>query len=155
MRSGRRDKPAYIAWVFATPCDLLCSVAIIECAIKKEVEDLVPLKKPYNVLLQQVFLFLHTHSRATRRQIASSVLSHPVFSTISPGTLDRVIDHLIAGGYVATDGEMLMLGMQLRWNSGNPTGRTSIRLSAAEKIPGRHGGRRRYRQTGRTVCQQP
>lgn len=109
-RSGRRGTAAYIAWVLATPCELLCSVAIIECAIRKEVEDLVPLKKPYNVLLQQVFLFIHTHSRATRRQLASSVFFHSVFDTLPPGTFDRVLDHLVTEGYVATDGEMLMPG---------------------------------------------
>jgi ATP-dependent Lhr-like helicase len=109
-RSGRRGKAAYIAWMLATPCDLLCSVGIIECAIRKEVEDLVPLKKPYNVLLQQTFLYLYTHPRATRRQLTVSLLSHPVFISIPHGTLDRIVNHLIAEGYVTPDGEMLMLG---------------------------------------------
>jgi ATP-dependent Lhr-like helicase len=109
-RSGRRGKAAYIAWVLANPCELLCSVAIIECAIRKEVEDLVPLQKPYNVLLQQVFLYLHANPRATRRQVVSSVCSHSAFSAITPGTLNRILDYLVGEGYVTSDGEMLMPG---------------------------------------------
>jgi ATP-dependent Lhr-like helicase len=111
-RSGRRGKAAYIAWVLATPCELLCSVAIIECAIKKEIEDLVPLKKPYNVLLQQIFLYLYRHPRATGRHLAVFISAQQVFKTIPPAILDRILNHLIAEGYITRDGEMLMLGTQ-------------------------------------------
>jgi len=111
-RSGRRGKSAYVAWVLQNPCELLCSLAIIECAIRKEVENLVPLKKPYNVLLQQVFLYLYTHSRASRKQLAASVLSPPVFRDLDPMILDKIVNHLVQAGYLTTDGEMLMLGTE-------------------------------------------
>ena len=65
-RSGRRGAAAYVAWVLKNPCELLCSVAIIECAMDREVEDLWPPEQPWNVLLQQVFLYLHHRSRAGR-----------------------------------------------------------------------------------------
>jgi ATP-dependent Lhr-like helicase len=109
-RSGRRGKSAYVAWVLQNPCELLCSVAIIECAIQKEVENLVPPKKPYNVLLQQIFLYLYNHSRASRKDLEVSVLSYPVFKDIEPEILDQIISHLLKTEYVTTDGEMLMLG---------------------------------------------
>jgi len=109
-RSGRRNKAAYVAWLLQDPCELLCSVAIIECAMKKEVEPLTPLKKPYNVLIQQVFLYLFRHARASRRQLVRSVLSHTAFAGIRPEMLDRIISHLIAKGYLTPDGEMVMLG---------------------------------------------
>jgi len=111
-RSGRRGKSAFVAWVLQNPCELLCSLAIIECAIRKDVEDLVPPKKPYNVLLQQVFLYLYTHSRVSRKQLAASVLSPPVFREIEPEILDQIVTHLVHGGYLTTDGEMLMLGTE-------------------------------------------
>ncbi len=111
-RSGRRGKSAYVAWVLQNPCELLCSLAIIECAIRKEVENLVPPKKPYNVLLQQVFLYLYTHSRVSRKQLAASVLSPPVFRDIEPKILDQIVIHLVQAGYLTTDGEMLMLGTE-------------------------------------------
>jgi len=111
-RSGRRGKSAYVAWVLQNPCELLCSLAIIECAIRKEVENLIPPKKPYNVLLQQVFLYLYTHSRVSRKQLAASVLSPPVFRDIEPKILDQIVIHLVQAGYLTTDGEMLMLGTE-------------------------------------------
>jgi ATP-dependent Lhr-like helicase len=101
-----------VAWVLQNPCELLCSLAIIECAIQKEVENLIPPKKPYNVLLQQVFLYMYNHSRVSRKQLAASVLSPPVFSAIEPKILDRIITHLVQAGYLTTDGEMVMLGTE-------------------------------------------
>ena len=109
-RSGRRGIAAYVAWLLKDPCELLCSVAIIECAMKKEVEPLTPLKKPYNVLVQQVFLYLFRHARASRRQMVTSLLSHPAFAGIRKEMLDRMITYLIAEGYLTPDGEMVMLG---------------------------------------------
>lgn len=109
-RSGRRDKAAYVAWLLKDSCELLCSVAIIECAMKKEVEPLTPLKKPYNVLVQQVFLYLFRHARASRRQLGTSVLSHPAFANIRPEMLDLIVTHLIEQRYLTPDGEMVMLG---------------------------------------------
>ncbi|MFA4825153.1 MAG: DEAD/DEAH box helicase [Methanoregula sp.] len=109
-RSGRRGKAAYVAWLLKDPCELLCSIAIIECAMNKEVEPLTPLIKPYNVLIQQLFLYLSRHARASRRQLRGSVLSHPVFAAIAPIMLDDIITHLIAEGYLTPDGEMVMLG---------------------------------------------
>ena len=111
-RSGRRGNSAFMAWVLESPCELLCSVAIIECAREKSVENLEPPKKPYNVLLQQIFLYLHHHSRATRRQLAAAVLSPPVFGSLHGAILDKIISHLIECGYLTTDGEILMLGQE-------------------------------------------
>ena len=111
-RSGRRGKSSYVAWMLQNPCELLCSLAIIECAIRKDVENLVPPKKPYNVLLQQIFLNVYNHSRVSRRKLTSSLLSHPAFRDLGQTILDQIITHLIAASYLTTDGEMLMLGTE-------------------------------------------
>ncbi|MEI8331244.1 MAG: DEAD/DEAH box helicase [Methanomicrobiales archaeon] len=109
-RSGRRDKAAYVVWILNDPGEFLCSVAIIECAMKKEVEPLTPLKKPYNVLVQQLLLYLFRHSRASRRQLVKSVLSHSACAEIKPEKLDRIGTYLIDLGFLTPDGEMVMLG---------------------------------------------
>jgi ATP-dependent helicase Lhr and Lhr-like helicase len=109
-RSGRRGKAARVAWVLKDPCELLCSTAIIECAMQKSVEDLRPLQKPYTVLIQQIFLYLHMHPRTTGRKLASSVLSAPVFQNIGAEILDRIVGHLAASGYLTMDGEVIMPG---------------------------------------------
>jgi ATP-dependent Lhr-like helicase len=109
-RSGRRNNAAFVAWLLKDPCELLCSVAIIECAMKKEVEPLTPLKKPYNVLVQQVFLYLFRHARASRRKLVTSVHTHSAFANIRPEMVDRIVTFLIERGYLTPDGEMVMLG---------------------------------------------
>lgn len=109
-RSGRRGKAAYVAWILKGPSELLCSVAIIECAVQKHVEDLRPPKKPFNVLLQQVFLYLHNHCRTTRRDLIAFIFTSPVFGRMDPRILDRILDHLINNGFLTTDGEMIMPG---------------------------------------------
>jgi ATP-dependent Lhr-like helicase len=109
-RSGRRGMAPYVAWVLKDPCELLCSVAIIECAVDREVEDLLPPEQPWNVLLQQVFLYLHSTGRAGRGKLITDLLSRPAFRGISRQALDGVISHLILEGYITTDGEMLMTG---------------------------------------------
>jgi ATP-dependent helicase Lhr and Lhr-like helicase len=109
-RCGRRGKSAYVAWVLQDSCELLCSLAIIECAIRKDVEKLVPPLRPYNVLLQQIFLNVHNHSRISIRQLTISLLSSPVFRDLGQKILDQIITHLISASYLTIDGEMLMLG---------------------------------------------
>jgi ATP-dependent helicase Lhr and Lhr-like helicase len=111
-RSGRRGKAANVVWIVKTPCELLCSVAIIECAMAKTVEDLRPPEKPYNVLLQQFFLFLHRHPQVSRREVIRELVSYPAFGGMDPRNLDRIIRHLVLEGFVATDGEMLMPGTE-------------------------------------------
>ena len=84
-----------MAWILKDPRELLSSIAIIECATEKHVEDLRPLKKPYNVMLQQVFLYLHNHTRATRRELVSFVLTgHHAFVTAAGYIGPKVrVDH--------------------------------------------------------------
>lgn len=110
-RSGRRGRPAFVVFVLETPCHLLCSCAIIECAIARRVEDLHPPDQPYNVLLQQLFLSLQS-GRTGRGTLIKTLLARPAFSGIRKAELERLIRHLVDEGYIATDGEMLMPGTE-------------------------------------------
>jgi ATP-dependent Lhr-like helicase len=109
-RTGRRGKAAYVAWILENPLELLCSIAIIECAVQKSVENLRPPEKPYNVLVQQIFLWLHNHPRTTRRELVSFLFNAPVFSSMDPRIADRILDHLAGAGFLTADGEMIMPG---------------------------------------------
>jgi len=110
-RSGRRGRPAFVAFVLETPCQLLCSCAIIECAIDRRVEDLHPPEQPYNVLLQQLFLSLQS-GRIGRGTLTKTLLARPAFSGIRKEELERLLRYFIEEGYIATDGEMLMPGTE-------------------------------------------
>jgi ATP-dependent Lhr-like helicase len=118
-RSGRRGKPAYVAWVLRDVCELICSAAIIESAMHQAVEPLHPQKRPYNVLVQQMFLFVHRTRRTTRHQLEHSLRSLPPFAGIPSATIDRIITHAIRQGYLATDGDMIMLGERAEQTFGN------------------------------------
>lgn len=109
-RAGRRDRPANVAWLLSDPRELLVSCAVIECAKEKRVEPLVPLTKPYGVLVQQIFLALVSAKRAGRGGLARDLLSLAAFRGIAPGEFDRIVSDLVAGGYLDADGDMLMPG---------------------------------------------
>jgi ATP-dependent Lhr-like helicase len=111
-RSGRREQAAFVAWLLSDPGELLTSCALIECAREKTVEPLLPLEKPYNVLVQQIFLSILFASRAGRGTIARDLLTFSAFAHISSGDMDRILDHLVSAGYLAADGEILMPGME-------------------------------------------
>lgn len=111
-RSGRRGGSAFVVWILASPDDLLCSCAIMECAIQKEVEHLQPLAKPYNVLLQQLFLLLFHTSRMSRKKLARELRSHPAFSAVPSDMFEEIVSHLVTEGYLAPDGDMVMLGTE-------------------------------------------
>jgi ATP-dependent helicase Lhr and Lhr-like helicase len=122
-RSGRRGKAAYVAWILKDPIELLCSIAIIECAVRKQVEDLRPQKLPFNVLLQQLFLFLHNNSRTTRRDLSAFLFSLPAFGAMDERDLDRILDHLVRNEFLATDGEMIMQGPEAERVFGRSNGK--------------------------------
>jgi ATP-dependent Lhr-like helicase len=122
-RTGRRGKPAYVAWILKDPLELLFSIAIIESAAEKRVEDLRPPRRPYNVLLQQLFLHVYTHPRTTRRDLAALLYSGPVFRETDPRILDRVLDHLIQNEYLTTDGGMIMPGPEMERVFGRSNGK--------------------------------
>ena len=109
-RSGRRGKAPYIAWLLESPCEFLLSVAIIECAVEKDIEKLVPPVLPLNVLLQQILLTLNVRSRVTRRELAQSLLSSPAFASIRPGIFDEILSGLAGLDFLESDGDVLMPG---------------------------------------------
>jgi ATP-dependent helicase Lhr and Lhr-like helicase len=122
-RSGRRTRAAFVFWILRDSRELLCSIAIIECAMRRQVEDLRPVTRPWNVLIQQFFLFLHSHPRTTTKELASTVLAAPLLSAIEPAVLDRIVDYLAGSGYITRDGEVIMPGPEAERVFGRSNGR--------------------------------
>lgn len=109
-RTGRRGNPPFVACIASTPCEMLCQVAIISCASRREVENLEPPVAPYGVLVQQLFLTLVRNRRLSRRRIVEDLRSLAPFSQVTGAAIDRIIDHLAGSGYLDTDGDMIMPG---------------------------------------------
>ena len=109
-RAGRRDRAALVAWILSDPGELLAGCATIECAQKKQTEPLDPPEKPWNVLVQQLFLALFSGPRAGRGTIVRQLRSFSVFAQCFAEEIDRLLDHLITTGYLSADGDLLVPG---------------------------------------------
>jgi ATP-dependent Lhr-like helicase len=109
-RSGRRGKPPYVACILKDACELLCMVAVIESASRKEVEPLHPHKKPYNVLVQQVLLEIVRKRRTSWSHIRRFVRGLFAFREIKPREIDALLGVLDDFGILVGDGDMLMPG---------------------------------------------
>ena len=109
-RSGRRGKPPYVACILKDACELLCMVAVIESASRKEVEPLIPPGKPYNVLVQQVLLEIVRNRRTSRSRIRRFVKGLSAFKSIRSRNIDALLVFLQDRGILVSDGDMLMPG---------------------------------------------
>jgi ATP-dependent Lhr-like helicase len=109
-RSGRRDRAAFVAWLLSDPGELLSCCAVIECAKEKKTEPLRPLGKPWNVLVQQIFLNVFSASRIGRGMLVRKLLSFYVFSHFSVDDIEYVLGFLVSEGYLSIDGGIVMLG---------------------------------------------
>jgi len=107
-RTGRRNRAASVAWILSDPGELLAACAVIECAQKKQTEPLHPPEKPWNVLVQQLFLLVLTGPRAGRGTIIRNLRSFPAFAMFSADEVDRLLGHLVTSGYLSNDGDLLV-----------------------------------------------
>jgi len=112
-RSGRRGRSPYMSFVLSDAWDLLLCTAVIESASRKRVEPLIPQKRPYNVMVQQVFLETVRHRRTTLPRLRSYLGSLPSMRDLPRSSLDLLVAHLEKDRFLVRDGEMLMPGPQM------------------------------------------
>ncbi len=112
-RSGRRGRSPYMAFVLADAWALLFCIAVIESASKKLVEPLTPVKRPFNVLVQQVFLEIIRHRRTTRTRLRRHLANLPGFCHLPADSMDLLLSFLEENRFLVKDGEMFMPGPQM------------------------------------------
>lgn len=112
-RSGRRGHSPYMAFVLIDAWDLLLCAAVIESASRKGVEPLIPVRLPYNLLVQQVFLEVIRHRRTTRSRLAKDLGTLPVFRGIAEEIPDLLLTHFESEEFLVRDGEMFMPGPKM------------------------------------------
>ncbi|HRS92883.1 MAG TPA: DEAD/DEAH box helicase [Methanolinea sp.] len=122
-RSGRRGGSPYMAFVLPDAWALLVSTAVIESARKKRVEPLIPKRKPYNVLVQQVFLAVLRHRRTTAARIEKETGALPGFCDLPAGAVRELIAFLEREGFLVRDGEFLMSGPRMESLYGRSQGK--------------------------------
>ncbi len=109
-RSGRRGRPPHTHFILPDECGMLCSCAAIEAACLRELEELIPLTLPYDVLIQQILLDIRRHGRSSGRKLEQTLLPMAPFRMITRERFRRLISHLTKTGYLVRDGELLMAG---------------------------------------------
>lgn len=109
-RTGRRDRAPRFAFVLSQPSELLLALGAVEAASRGEAEPVVPPARPYHVLAQQLLLALSRMRRVRRGALLGEVCALGPFTSIPADEAGLVLDHLLAGGFAAADGDLLMLG---------------------------------------------
>lgn len=109
-RTGRRGRPPRFAFVLAGPADLVLALGAIEAASCGEAEPVTPPSRPYHVLAQQLLLALGRYRRTRRDRLLVDVAGLAPFASIPAAEAGLVLDHLLECGFVAADGDLVMLG---------------------------------------------
>ncbi len=109
-RTGRRGRPPRFAFVLSSPAELVLALGAVEAAGRGEAEPVVPPSRPYHVLAQQLLLALSRARRTRRAVLLDAVCSLGPFRSIAADEAGLVLDHLVAEGFAAADGDLLMLG---------------------------------------------
>lgn len=122
-RSGRRGESPYMAFVLSGARELLVCAAVIESARKKRVEPLDPKKRPYNILVQQVFLAVLRHRRTTAARLEREIGTLAAFRDLPRDTLRVLVAFLEEGGFLVRDGEFLMAGPRMEALYGRSQGK--------------------------------
>ncbi len=110
-RSGRRGKPPEMVFIFASGEEALFGAAAIEAARNHEAEPLLPPRFPCNVFLQQLFVLLRQRRGLGRLPLKRELLKLSPFAGISEEDEDVILNHLLANGYLAMDGDLVVIGM--------------------------------------------
>ena len=106
--------------------------AVIECAREKRIEPLRPPEKPWNVLVQQIFLHVLSASRAAGERSCAIFSRSLSFRTFPLRTWTGSFLPLSLPGYLSADGEMLVLGPEAE----RVFGRSNTREYCPRVIPG-------------------
>jgi ATP-dependent Lhr-like helicase len=109
-RSGRRGRPPEMAFILASGEEALFAAAAIEAARNHEAEPLLPLRFPCHVFLQQLFVLLRQRRGLGRGSLQRALLKLSPFNGIGREDADQILDHLLANGYLAMDGDLMVIG---------------------------------------------
>ena len=109
-RTGRRGKPAQMAFILQNPCELLAAVSAVECAMQHKSEDLHPASFAADVLIQQLFLLLKRTAGLGMPQIRASLKALSAFSDIPDETVLQILTFLEEQGYLSRSGDLYLPG---------------------------------------------
>lgn len=110
-RAGRRTGHRAVTFLVGSPEDLLLVLANLLRARREDLEPVDPRRGARLVLGQQAVLFARQQSISSRAELYETLRFSPVFADLR-NDIDATIDHLVAGGYLASRGVVLALGAE-------------------------------------------
>ncbi|MBM4346463.1 MAG: DEAD/DEAH box helicase, partial [Deltaproteobacteria bacterium] len=110
-RTGRRaNTHPCMTFLAESPEDLVVTIALAELFLAGWIEAVVPSTRSWTVLVHQIFANLLESSGMTRGQLLARLQLVPSFAGFSDGDIAHLLDHLLAQGWLDTDGGLLLLG---------------------------------------------
>lgn len=99
-RSGRQMQHSVLHLYASKEWSLLQNIATLELYEQGLLEEITPVKKPYNVLVQQILSLLLEHSELTRKDLLTILIRLNCWGSISPQDIEKIVDHLLSIDYV-------------------------------------------------------
>jgi ATP-dependent Lhr-like helicase len=93
-RSGRQKQHSILHLYASKEWSLLQGIATLELYKHGTIEEVAPIKKPYNVLVQQILSLLLQFSGMSRQDLLAQLHSLECWGEISSNEIEQVIDHL-------------------------------------------------------------
>jgi len=119
-RTGRRGETPVMYCFTKDPEDTCHTLSALMSAYSGEVEPVIPVRYPYNLLVREILLLVLALHRVSVTGIALLLQKKP-YKWISKLCLIEILTHLIDNGWVSRDGVLLIPGPaseQLRSRSG-------------------------------------
>ncbi len=110
-RSGRTKRHSILHLYASKDWSLLQSLASLELYKDSIVEEVVPIKKPYGVLVQQILSILLQFSGLARNTLIEKLISLNSWGAITEVEINQIIDHLLKIDYLEDVDGTLVTGM--------------------------------------------
>lgn len=110
-RSGRSQHHSILHMYASKEWSLLQNIATLELYKRGTIEKVAPIKKPYNVLVQQILSLLLQYSGLTRSDLVSRLTLLECWGEITQQEIDSIIDHLIAIDFIENVDGSLVTGI--------------------------------------------
>jgi ATP-dependent helicase Lhr and Lhr-like helicase len=95
-RSGRQKRHSILHLYASKEWSLLQNLATLELYKAGTLEEVIPVKKPYNVLAQQVLSVLLEHSELSRADLLAVLAHLDCWGDISTEDTEKIVDHLLS-----------------------------------------------------------
>lgn len=110
-RSGRSHHHSILHLYASKEWSLLQNIATLELYKRGTIEKITPIKKPYNVLVQQILSFLLQYSGLKRSDLIFKLTFLECWNEINRQEIDSIIDHLISIDFIENIDGTLVTGI--------------------------------------------